>query len=729
MGSSGKGGGGSTTIGYRYFMSIMMGVARGPIDQVVEIKVGDLGAYPNSGQPSILGDGEYFIDNPELFGGDKKEGGIQGNLTVAMGAPNQVIPSWWKSLIGGNVPDYRGVATMMFDGLICSLNPYPKKWKFRLRRTTSGWDGDPWRPEWATIWMGSGTIKAMNPAHILYECATNRQWGRGFPRSRINEDAWFAAAQTLYNEGFGLCLKWNRQSELQEFVQDVLDHIGGGIYADRETGLLTLHLIRDDYDANEIPTFTYETGLLSVERDDTAARDKAVNEVIVKYRSPIDDSEREIRAQNIASIQSLGSINSSTINYAGVPTYDLGARLAQRDLRIASSASRRYKIKLDRRAWRIFPGAVFAISAPDKGIARAIVRAGKISDGTLTDGTITVDAVIDVFGLPGTSYLAEPESNWTPPSTSPVPLVRWETREATYYDLVRRLSPAELAIVDVNSGTIATMGGKPNTLQLSYEIASRTGSDPFVKRGAGIFVPTARLSEELTHYQTTFAFEQAVEPGLIELGTIVQIGVEMVKLVSLTMNEDGVSGSMTVVRGCVDTVPTTHVANTLIFFTSDDIGTDGREYADGETVDVKLLSTTSTGTLSESLAPYDTVSVVARQGRPYPPANIMVNGAPAHGVSSVHGAMVVSWVHRDRLTQQDQILGHGDAGVGPEADVLYNILIYTAADTLLVAHTGIEGNSFVIPLSWTGALRFEIESVREGITSFQRHVFSLVRTV
>ena len=57
-----------------------------------------------------------------------------------MGSASQIYPDWIKNLIGTDVPDFRGVVTAVFDGLICSLNPYPKTWKFRNQRALAGWD-------------------------------------------------------------------------------------------------------------------------------------------------------------------------------------------------------------------------------------------------------------------------------------------------------------------------------------------------------------------------------------------------------------------------------------------------------------------------------------------------------------------------------------------------------------------------------------------------------------
>lgn len=84
---SSKGGGGDQIIGYRYFMAILMGLCRGPVDEVTEIKVGGRTAWSGS----VTGNTTVNVASGNLFGGDDKEGGIEGPLFVAMGASDQVL--------------------------------------------------------------------------------------------------------------------------------------------------------------------------------------------------------------------------------------------------------------------------------------------------------------------------------------------------------------------------------------------------------------------------------------------------------------------------------------------------------------------------------------------------------------------------------------------------------------------------------------------------------------
>ncbi len=731
-------GGGSQTIGYRYFMTLQYGLCRGPIDEIVQIKIGGKSAWPtvegqaNPYDSTITGDRVTSINAPKLFGGEKAEGGVQGSLTALMGSVSQFYPGWFKNLLGADVPDFRGVASVVFDGMICALNPYPKEWKFRLRRTTAGWDGPVWQPTLATIWLADNRIRAMNPAHILYECVTNRAWGRGYDRSRIGETTWVNVARTLYNEGFGLCMKWSRQDSLQSFIQEILDHIGGTLYVNRETGLLDLDLIRDNYNVEDLPLFDRTSGLLSVDQSEAATQADAISEVIVKYKDILLNETQEVRAQNLAVIQSNEGTSSKTNTYDGIPVLSLASRVAQRDLRAMSASTNRYTVKLDRRAWRIRPGSVFRVSDPDMGIENLVLRAGKVNDGTLTGGSITVDAALDVFGLSSTAFIAPEDPAWVPPLSDPQVITSRLVREATYQELVGRLSPADLAILDVNASALATAGVRPIQGLLNYSIATRTAGEDFAVRGSESFASGALCNGGLGYYNDTIVFDNAVDTGLMDANDLIQIDNEILKITSISLNTDGNSGSFGVLRGCVDTIPAPHADNARIIFLTGNTGTDGREYVTSDVVDVKLLSNTSSATLNEALAPTDTINVIGRQGRPYPPGAVFVNWTPAFNNVAAGEDFRIDWTHRDRKMQADQIVGHWDGNVGPEPGVTYNLRFYSNSGSLIRSFNGITSNTRSFTDSddtLTGSMFVELEAVRDGLVSAQKYRFQMSRTL
>jgi hypothetical protein len=53
------------------------------------------------------------------------------------------------------------------------------------------------------------------------------------------------------------------------------------------------------------------------------------------------------------------------------------ARVALRDLKTLSGSLRKFSVRLDRRGAILNPGDLFAVSAPELGIRRLIVRAGR----------------------------------------------------------------------------------------------------------------------------------------------------------------------------------------------------------------------------------------------------------------------------------------------------------------------------------------------------------------
>ncbi len=141
-------GGGSAVSGYRYLFGIHAGIGRGEMDELVEIRVGTKLAA----QPRMTASGVSTINSPNLFGGDKKEGGIKGDFHLMMGEPTQTMPTALATMISpAPATGFRRMVTLFYDGLVSSLNPYPKPWSFRMRRATKGWDGAAFRPDLAVI--------------------------------------------------------------------------------------------------------------------------------------------------------------------------------------------------------------------------------------------------------------------------------------------------------------------------------------------------------------------------------------------------------------------------------------------------------------------------------------------------------------------------------------------------------------------------------------------------
>lgn len=706
-------------VGYRYLFGIHMGIGKA-IDELVAIEVGGKRAWTGS----VTSNQRISINAPELFGGDDGEGGISGSLDVMMGAADQPVNASLAAMLGGLVPAFRGVCTLFYDGLVTSMNPYPKAWKMRVRRALKGWDGAVWYPERCVIEMASGAIKAMNPAHIIYECLTNRDWGGAMDRSRLNDASFRAAADVLHAEGFGLCLRWVRQDSLSTFVSHVLDHIGGNLFVSRQTGEFELTLVRDDYDPESLPLFDEESGLLSITEDDNSATAGAANEVIIKWRNPIDNSNRQKRERSLAAIQAAGQQLSVTIEYPGIPTAELAGRVAVRDLRARSIGLKRFKVQLDRRGRNIKPGAPFRIRSLSRGIEVMVVRAGRFEDGTLADGKITITAVQDVFGLPATSMTPPQPGGWVPPDTAPAPVAIRRLTEVTWRDLVQTIDAANLNLVDPTTAFIAALAIKPTSLSLGFAVESRVGSAAYVRVGPGDFCPTGLLVAGISSTATSIQLSAPDNLDMVEVGSAALIDNEIIRVDAINLE----TLSVTIARGCVDTVPDAHSAGARVWFFEDYVGEDPTEYSSGVSVQVRLRTVTSAGTLAPELAGTDTLALVGRQARPYPPGNFRLAGVV--NPASIEGDVVASWAHRDRLLQADQLIDTQAGNIGPEAGTTYSFRLLRA-DTLavLASQTGISGTTATLTTTYVGQIIAELWSVRGGLNSVQWHRWQFDHTM
>jgi hypothetical protein len=712
-----------TTVGYRYYFGLHMGMCRGPIDELVEIKVADRSAWKGS----ITGNTRIKINAPNLFGGDEKEGGIVGNLDVMMGAADQPVNAALATMLGGLVPAFRGFCSLFYDGLITSMTQYPKPWSMRMRRALKGWDGEPWYPAKAMISMSDGTIRAMNPAHILYECMTNRDWARGLERARLDNAAFTQAADRLYAEGFGLCIKWTRQDALSSFTQTILNHIGGTLFTDRTTGLIKLRLIRDDYDASTLPIFDYDSGLLAIDDDDSGAQTAGTNEIVVKYTNPLDNSQGQVRVKNNAAIQSINGTASTTKEYPGIPTADLALRVGQRDLRATSGFIKKFRVRLDRRGYQIEPGSVFRIRDSKRGINNMILRAGRIEDGTMTDPAITITAVQDVFGLPAVSYVGVQPGGWIPPDTTAKAIVTRRLIEMPYRELAAALDPANLANIHATAGYLVALAQRPSSLSLGFLLRDRIGgAGAFIDRGNGDFCPVATMVTRLDRTITAITVTAGVDLDRVVLGTAAMIDDEIVRVDAL----DPQTGIAAIARGCLDTVPAPHAPGALIWFYDNAAGVDQTEYVTGMTVQARLLTRTPAAILDESLAGTDSLTMAQRQYRPYPPGNIQVNGQryPA----TVSGVLTVSYSFRDRLLQADQVIDTLQGNIGPESGTTYIMRVYSGT-TLKRTITGLTAASWTyqdVDAAADGYLqtmRLVLSASRNGIESLQKHDLTVER--
>lgn len=689
------------TIGYKYYLGLHMGLCRGQIDGLLEIKAGDRTAW----EGNLSTNTQFGINKPNLFGGTKAEGGIEGTAWLLLGGDDQTVPDKIKGWLGGLVPGFRGTSTLFFDGMVCAMSPYPKPWKMKAYRTKKGWDGPVWYAAKCQIDIvvkdkngNDLTIFAMNPAHMIYQVCTDRAWGRGMPRSVLDDAAFRRAADTLFEEGLGLCLAWKRQDTLDSFVQTVLDHIGAVVYVDKRTGLFTIKLIRQDYVRSQLPLFDVDSGLLSIDESSISAAAETVNEVVVNWHDPISNQDSAVREQNLASIQTSGSVYSTTKDYPGIPTPLLAQRLAKRDLIYSTLPLRTFAISCDRRAWRVQPGDVIRIQDPTRGQIDIAIRVGTVDDGTLTDGKIKIGAVEDVFTMPLNVTAGVEPGQWTPPDVKPQ-IARRRAYEIPYANLHRLYPKAEFQALDFDAGIYGMAAEKPTPMTQGYDLALRPNDSTWVTDGNGDFVPLGELTGTINYLDTEITIYKGADLDDAEFPCAIMIGEEIIMVTDVVLGEATDEAVLTVQRGIYDTIPQRHFGGDIAWFYEDDIGSNYTEYVGGDKIDGKVLPfTMSGGTFPLNDAPIDTVNMNWRFSRPYAPGHVLLNSTARWYQSQVMNRnqpyLDISWTHRHRTAQADQMISHDVGNIGPEPGSSYEVFIYNDKGDRIRYERGINGNSW-----------------------------------
>ena len=718
-----SGGSKAVTIGYRYYMGLHMAACYGPVDALLEIRAGDRTAWTGNQSTS----GAITVTAPSLFGGDEREGGLEGGADVMMGEASQGANAYLASVQSGLQPAYRGIFSLVWKGgLVASMNPYIKPWAFRLRRHSAGWRTAVFDPGRASVTLASG-LQGMNPAHILYQCITDPEWGMGYPVGSINAASWLAASSTFHAEGLGLCLQWAASEPSETFVQRVCDHAGAVWGVDRRTGEFLLTPIRSDYSVPALPLFN-EDNIGEVQTFQRRALPETVNEITVVYRDQLTNKDASVTAHDLANITAQGAVVSQTKQYPGIATAALASRLALRDLQTGAAMLAKVRFTTNRSAYALRPGSVIRWSWPKLGIVDMALRIGRIDYGSLTAGRITIEAVEDVFGLPTTTYIAQQAGGWTPPSTSPVAPPAVLTVEAPYREVVRLTDPANFGLYTSDDCFVAGLASRPTTtVALGYEFETRVGSADYALRELAPFATYGTTSAALSRTATSGTLAAGTDLQLLAVGAVALLGTECVRI-------EAIAGLvLTIARGCLDTVPQAHAAGAVLWGFQDVSADDLTTYANGETVNGRYRTVATGGTLATGSAPVASVTTSRRFGRPYPPGDLQFNALryPA----TITGALTVSWKHRDRVLQADTVVDTLAASIGPEAGVTYTLELYDQGNVLRRTYTGLTGTSqaWTTELADSGlavlntSVRARLWAVRGGLTSWQVYDFTVSR--
>lgn len=556
----------------------------------------------------------------------------------------------------------------------------------------------------------TATGYAMNPVHMLYQSITD-SWMGDEPVELIDEASFIAAADRLYAEGFGLCTEWVPGDEsVQQFQQRICDVIGASLGRSPIDGRWHLDLIRSDYVLADLPVLGDDDIIEYTEQP--ATLDEAVNQVIVEWFDPVAKEDRSTAPlQSLGGIQRTGGVVAEVGTYREIPVESLALRVGARDLQAKGQPQRRFELKTTRKAWAWRPGRRFRLQVPRRGIADMVCRVGDIDRGTLRSGAIALSAMQDVYALPDVVYVQPEPGDGGQAAADPQAPAAARLEELPYALLASLMPPGELAALAPNDAYLFAVAS-PAGSELGYTLHVDAGSG-YIEADDADWSATALSVADYGLADTLIGISHLRHDDEVSIGVMVLWGHEICRLDAI----DRVAGTVTLGRGCADTVPATHVAGSRLWILTDAIALDPARYTSPATVQAKLPTRTGSAALPLADAPQLAITTAQRQHRPYPPGRLRIDDALPP--SLVIGAFDVGWAHRDRLLQADQLIDSEAASIGPEPGTTYTLRVYID-DVLAEEQTGLTGTTASVPvLGGNGAGRLEVSAVRDGLDSWQ----------
>lgn len=703
-----------------YYMSLHYGVCAGPVDEFLTLWAGEKEAWKGSASDTT----SISIDRRDLFGGEKKEGGVKGLMTFLSGKSDQTLGDFLAAKLGltsATAPGYRGITSLFFSGnegggfYWSSNTPYLQSVWATVRRHPRG------------LAQGIAMIgDDANPMHIIYEVLTNTDWGLGAPTAGLDNAAFAACAQTLYDEQFGISLLWSQQTSGENFISIVANHINAMVFLHPRTGLLTPKLIRDDYDADTL--FEINPGNARLSNWQRKLWGETVNEIVVSWTNPESEESETVSIQDLANVAMQGGIVSDSRDFPGIRNADLAMKVAARELRVASAPLMTCEALVNREAWDVVPGDVVKVTWPKYGMNGVIMRVGPVDYGKTGDSVVRISLTEDIFSLAVSQYTPPSGTQWRPVSTEPAPLEYAMAFTLPYMMLgVAGVDTDAIEYPTVAAGVIAAQPGvDTNEYIVVTDDIDPAGGVTEEESSGKPMIPRAVTMEDMGFEVSSVVTVGTPTSGLdVETGFFALLGttdatMELCVVTTISGND------YTLRRGVLDTTPKEWPSGTPIWFLPADVTyEDVIPRAGGEPVEYKLLSVTSRGTLPIADASTVAATLTDRPWLPSRPANVTLGGQVNPYVpiiDTVSASFDITWSNRNRVMEDTVVLAWNAATVTPEDGQTTRVAVYSAEGDLLTDHSGLTGTSFSLPVGSFAGRSYglvRITAERAGLESLQ----------
>ncbi|WP_313397483.1 hypothetical protein [Acinetobacter variabilis] len=577
---------------------------------------------------------------------------------------------------------------------------------------------------WARLvldpWTGPGNdgdneAVDINPIHKIREILTD-DTAMSKPEADINDANFMKAADQIWNEGLGVSWAIDEKSCL-EAIEELCYHVEAGIRVNRQTGLYEMVLFRDDwFEENEIHDIS-ENKIKDLSLE-VMNSDDIVNQLNVTYY------DRERIKNSTFSVYENGSI--LTMGHANAESVEFPYFMNMRNAEIVSN----WKLKQfstpawsgsfttgwkEARKWNRYD--LIRLPWSSKWNGTILVRIMKINLGNGTDNTVTIDfeEVIPYSGEMNTSIVVDSpvDSGIKPPQPSVNAVF-----EAPYYLTVLRAGQTSADLELSNNpdiGYVAAIAAKPQSNSLNALLYTDGGTGEFEQVSRLDYCEILQLDQPIIETTASFTVT-GVLTQTANSNNLILLNDELMGFVSF----DTETKVLTVKRGVLDTIPKKHNSGNLFVFDLPDVAFDSTQYAQSEIVEAQVLTTTPSG-IQELAVTGMPVEIQARAIRPYPPANVKINGE--YFPVEIETDLVITWVDRNRIQQTGgEMLGWFDAAVMIEPSTQTHLILTQLDENdieLATTNANVTGTtSYTMSISTMQAntrfVKVTIKTVRDG---------------
>jgi hypothetical protein len=474
------------------------------------------------------------------------------------------------------------------------------------------------------------------------------------------------AAQTVHGEGLGVYY-YGGGEDRDAFEREISRYANARIFTNRATGLRDIKLIRNDFTPANLTVIG--TKDLIGDPDLTVADAAAFfNTFDVTFLDRTKKFEpASFTAYDPAHVAAYGTRRASDVlDYTWITGRAKAVELAQRDVRAATSAGLTGRISLSGLRPDLNEGSEFVLDLPKWNISTLVCRIDSIVQRGPSDNSVEVVFTEDIFGIEVAPIVVDDLP--TPAPSVALPADPEIAIEAPYYFLAPRIDIDAELLSDPGFAGLLTAAGRATSVHLGYTIWVDVGAG-YVETLTAPFTPAATLAAAIT-IRTAGTIDVTPMAGLA-LNDLILVGGEFMRVDAIAT---GATWTLTVGRGCLDTVPDFHSFGASVI-SMGRASSDDREYTDGQAINAKYLTFVSSDTLAIGAAAALPVTFASRALRPYPVGDLKVAGdyEPATELS---GNVAVTWAHRDRILQTDETYAedHTDPSIGPEAGVEYFVV-------------------------------------------------------